>query len=279
MLTISTIPEALAELERRTGRAWTDSELFDLAANCSIELHAAPPITARTTIQKFVIGEGLVEKFRSGPGHARLAVLFPWQVGQLWISGETMAVHTEKHNEIEDEYQFFTEGVRVTREQVRIKDATLQKILAVWNQAQAGRWLENDKKPGDMRYQTGPDWMFPIVPQQPAPAQSPATPAPVGTESASGGVDDWRNAVRAEAWEQWVKIIAENGTPTLENVSLYLASWCEKNNVKGNLGRFPRASYLQTNIINGKHWAPPRNMSREAAKKHLEQKKHEKGAN
>lgn len=179
MLTISTIPEALAELERRTGRAWTDSELFDLAANCSIELHAAPPITARTTIQKFVIGEGLVEKFRSGPGHARLAVLFPWQVGQLWISGETMAVHTEKHNEIEDEYQFFTEGVRVTREQVRIKDATLQKILAVWNQAQAGRWLENDKKPGDMRYQTGPDWMFPIVPQQPAPAQSPAKPAPV----------------------------------------------------------------------------------------------------
>lgn len=136
MLTVSTIPEALAELERRTGCAWTDSELFDLAANCSIELHAAPPITARTTIQKFVIGEGLVEKFRSGPGHASLAVLFPWQVGQLWISGETLTSHTSDHNQIDDEYQLFTEPVRVTREQVRIKAATLEKILSVWTKLQ-----------------------------------------------------------------------------------------------------------------------------------------------
>lgn len=104
MLTISTLPEALAELAKQTGRAWTDSELLDLAANRGIELHAAPPITAQTTIQKFVIGEGLVEKFRSGPGHSRLAVLFSWQVGQLWLSGETMARHTEKHDEIEGEY-------------------------------------------------------------------------------------------------------------------------------------------------------------------------------
>jgi len=136
MLTISTIPEALAELAKQTGRAWTDSELLDLAANLGIELHAAPPITAQTTIQKFVIGEGLVEKFRSGPGHARLAVLFPWQVGQLWLSGETLARHTERHDEIEGEYQWFTEPVRVTREQVRIKAATLEKILTIWRKEQ-----------------------------------------------------------------------------------------------------------------------------------------------
>jgi len=136
MLTISTIPEALAELAKQTGRAWTDSELLDLAANRGIELHAAPPITAQTTIQKFVIGEGLVEKFRSGPGHARLAVLFPWQVGQLWLSGETLARHTERHDEIEGEYQWFTEPVRVTREQVRIKAATLEKILTIWRKEQ-----------------------------------------------------------------------------------------------------------------------------------------------
>jgi len=151
MLTISTIPEALAELAKQTGRAWTDSELLDLAANLGIELHAAPPITAQTTIQKFVIGEGLVEKFRSGPGHARLAVLFPWQVGQLWLSGETLARHTERHDEIEGEYQWFTEPVRVTREQVRIKAATLEKILTIWRK------------------------------EQPAPATDTATPAPAET--------------------------------------------------------------------------------------------------
>jgi len=132
MLTISTIPEALAALAEQTGRAWTDSELFDLVANNGIDLHAAPPITAQTTIQKFVLGVGLVEKFRSPPGHSRLAVLFPWQVGQLWLSGETMATHTERHDEIEGEHQWFTEPVRVTREQIRIKAATLNKILNIW---------------------------------------------------------------------------------------------------------------------------------------------------
>ena len=149
MLTISTIPEALAELDKRTGRTWTDSELFDVVANNGIELHAAPPITSQTTIQKFVEGVGMVEKFRSPPGHSRLAVLFPWQVGQLWLSGETMATHTEKHDEVEGEHQWFTEPVQVTREQVRIKAATLEKILTIWRK------------------------------EQPAPATDTAKPAPV----------------------------------------------------------------------------------------------------
>ena len=175
MLTISNIPEALAELKRQTGRAWTDSEIFDLATNCDIELHAAPPITARITIQKFIVGEGLVEKFRSPPGHALLAVLFPWQVAQLWMSGETKTSHPSKHDEMEGEYQLFTEPVRITREQVRIKAATLQKMFAIWSQAQAGRWIEDATKPGDMRYQNCPEWMF--SPEEFAPGQSNATPA------------------------------------------------------------------------------------------------------
>ena len=177
MLTISTIPEALAELEKSTRRAWTESELFDLAVKCDIELHAAPPITARTTIQKFVIGEGLVEKFRSGPGHALLAVLFPWQVAQLWVSGETKTSHPSKHDEMEGEYQLFTEPVRIIREQVRIKAATLQKMFAVWSQAQAGRWIEDTTKPGDMRYQNCPEWMFPA--EEFVPVQTAATTEPV----------------------------------------------------------------------------------------------------
>jgi hypothetical protein len=129
-------------------------------------------------------------------------VLFPWQVGQLWISGETLATHPSKHIEItvavqelaeheetlathhskhieiDSESQWFTEPVRVTREQVRIKAESLEKILAVWNQAQAGRWLESATKPQSKLYQSGPDWMFPIEPQ-PAPAQTAATTAPV----------------------------------------------------------------------------------------------------
>ena len=113
--------------------------------------------------------------------------------------------------------------------------------------------------------------------------QTASNAALVVDEGASGGVEhanvDWRNIVRAEAWEKWVKTLAENGTPTLENVSKHLADWCKVNEIKTSTGISPQASYLQIHVINSKHWVPPRNMSREVAKKHLEQKKHVKQAN
>ena len=56
MLTISTIPEALTELEKHTGRAWMASELLDVATTYNLKLHAAAPITAQTTIQEVVKG-------------------------------------------------------------------------------------------------------------------------------------------------------------------------------------------------------------------------------
>lgn len=188
MLTISTIPEALAELEKHTGRAWTDSELFDVATSRGVELHAAPPITAQTTIQKFVIGEGLKEKFRSSPGHASLAVLFPWQVQQLWISGETATSHPNECK-VEGEYHLFTEPVRVTREQVRIKAHSMRKILDAWNNAQAGVWIADTTQPGGMRPQHGPSWMFPTV--------TPAAKVKAGAGATPG--DDWIEQARAIA--------------------------------------------------------------------------------
>lgn len=182
MLTISTIPEALGVLEKRTGRAWTESELFDVATKYGIELHAAPPIDAKTTIEKYIDGVGLVETiprlkrefdyvlapYVNTNHSARLAVLFPAQVEQLWISGEAFTRHSHLHNEVEDETVVFFEPVRVTREQVRVKAATLHKIIGIWDKAQAGE---------GRRYK-GPEWMFQV--ELPAPAQSPAKPAPGG---------------------------------------------------------------------------------------------------
>ncbi len=104
------------------------------------------------------------------------------------------------------------------------------------------------------------------------PAHTAATPAPVV-------VTDWRNAVRAEAWEKWVQTLAGNGTPTLENVSVYLANWCDHNTILTDTGKTPKSGYIKIHVIDAKHWNPPRNMSREAAKKHLEQKEHAKQAN
>ena len=152
MLTISTIPEALIELEKQTDRAWTESEIFDVATKCRIDIHAAPPITAQTKIQEFVIGKGLVEKFSMPPGHSALALLFPAQVGQLWISNETETSHPSDHDARDGEYKWFTEPIKVTREQVRIKSQSLKKILAIWSRAQTGK---------EPRHRA-PEWMFPL---------------------------------------------------------------------------------------------------------------------
>lgn len=107
-------------------------------------------------------------------------------------------------------------------------------------------------------------------------AQNTATPAPAENVGVRNISVDWKNSVRAEAYEEWVTQIASNGTATLEAVATHLANWCKINNVNGNLGKPPTAGYLKTHVICAQYWKPPRSMTREAAKKHLEQKKQEK---
>ena len=177
MLTISTIPEALAELEKLTGRAWTDSELFDMAANYGINLHAAPPITAESAVYEFVEGEGIRVKSRLPPGHATLAVIFPWQVAQLWVSGETKTTHPSDHDRMEGQFHWFTEPVKVTREQVRIYGGTLRQIVDLWRVAQA--W--DRKQPPLIR----PAWMVPAATQQET-ARDRCRDARRGRRAASG---------------------------------------------------------------------------------------------
>ena len=162
MLTISTIPEALLKLDKSTGRVWTDSELFDIAVTHRTHLNAAPPITAAYTRTEFVIGLGMVEKFRSPPGHAALAVLFPYQTRQLWLSGETETTQVHEQHYEAGKFCFFNEPVRVTRERVRITAESLRKILSLWSRAQSGQEPPH----------RGPKWMFPVV------LESAATSAP-----------------------------------------------------------------------------------------------------
>jgi len=275
MLTISTIPEALAELEKQTGRAWTESELFDVATKYGVELHAAPPTGAKTTIEKFVDGVGMIQTIPKMPtmdfdylmapcvttNHpARLAVLFPSQVEQLWLSGEVFTRHSHRHDEVEDETIVFFDPVRVTREQVRIKAATLKKILSVWNMAQAGQ---------GKRYR-GPEWMFQAA--QPAPAQNTATPAPVesGSDGPAPAVPNWKMRVQTEATELFLRLLASGANPTPHSLVKPMAQWCRDNDIFTDGGINPSDGYLRTHVLGGGHWTPP-TMSREQAKKHVAQ--------
>jgi hypothetical protein len=137
MLSISTLPEALITLSKSTGYEWTESELFDLVTKHGVHLHAVVPPTVGTSIQCFEIGQGLVEKYRMPPGHSLLAVLFPFQVARLWMSGEAETMHPSDHDAIEGEYKFLTEPITATKASVRIKAEALDTILRVWSTERA----------------------------------------------------------------------------------------------------------------------------------------------
>ena len=138
MLRYSKLEEALAYLSEQTERTWTESELFELATYLQLDLTAVAPASARTVILTLKPGEGLVEEWRSQPGHALFAVLFPYQVMQLWMRGETTTMHPLDHDELRFKPKMFVERVHVTPAEVRISREVLQKMLAAWSQATSG---------------------------------------------------------------------------------------------------------------------------------------------
>lgn len=237
MLSISTLPEALVVLEKHTGRAWTNSELFDIATTHNIKLNAAAPITAQTTIQRFVIGKGLVEIFRSPPGHSLLAVLFPWQVGQLWISGETTTRHPKEQG-IEGDYYWFIEPIQVTREHVRIGAGTLTKILTIWETAQSGPWIPDTSQAGGGKYHWGPNWIFPSVTPTPIPVIAPAHIRRSAAEAQNKMILEWliseghnpkllplplqgKAGIKKECRDE----LCKSCKPTFSSVSVFNTAW------------------------------------------------------
>lgn len=138
MLRYSKIGEALAFLSDETGRIWTESELFELATYLELDLTAVAPASARTVILTLKPGEGLVEEWRSSPGHALFAVLFPFQVMQIWMRGETTTMHPLDHKALHFKPKMFVEPVHVTLEDVRISSAVLQRMLSAWKDGLSG---------------------------------------------------------------------------------------------------------------------------------------------
>lgn len=150
MLTISTIEEALGWLSTATGRTWTQAEFFDLATSQHIDLHAVAPESSQTALQKFVLGEGLVEEFRLPEGSSLWALLRPFNVGELWQRGETKTLLPPDYEQGDDQWKFFTAPVTVTADMVRVKAEALRKVHRAWEQAQSGKLAKH----------RGPAWLF-----------------------------------------------------------------------------------------------------------------------
>ncbi len=136
-LRVSTPAEACAWLELQTGHLWQESELFDAAVKWGVTMSAAPPLSACVSELEFVTPVDLA-KYPTGFRKLhrlgwRMARLYPCHIFQVWTLGETETVHAASATENDDHQVWFDEPVRVIRDQVRISDESLLKLLTKHN--------------------------------------------------------------------------------------------------------------------------------------------------
>ena len=140
-----TLSEAADWLSNETASVWTESALLGFAAEYHIALHAAPPIDARAaelellpggrtlTIRPLDVG-GMKLKM---PGQWRMAVVHPYPIAQLWLTGESKVSHAVKTSlEDGDAMVFFHDevgnmsGIDVTMKNIRVSRQDLQNIIS-----------------------------------------------------------------------------------------------------------------------------------------------------
>ena len=127
VLRLFTLPEAMAKLSSKTGDAWNESMIFDAALQLDIELRAAPPSSARVSIWKFEIGDGLVKKMSCLPW--ALAILYPQAIFEIWQTGQVEVTYAVNNLTKENEYHWFEEPVLLHWKDVRVPATALNAIL------------------------------------------------------------------------------------------------------------------------------------------------------
>lgn len=109
---------------------------------------------------------------------------------------------------------------------------------------------------------------------EPAPAQSPARPAPVppasDCPSPLPAVPNWKMLIQAEAAELFLRLLASGANPTPHSLVKPMAKWCRDNEIKTDGNINPSEGYIRTHVLGGDHWTPP-TMNREQARKHVAQ--------
>lgn len=235
MLTISTIPEALAELDKQTGRTWTESELFDVATTHGIELHAAVPSTARVRVRAFAGDGELIEDTEVQAGEFfLLAQLISSQVPPLLIRGESLVSAVEScapfHMTLADVYNpgrnvsetcNFTEPLRITRDDVRIKSESLEKILALLG-------TEHTESSAAVKVEAVPN------------------------KSPNG--DDWKVQARVIADECFDRDTANNCRDSLSGYSKRVMELMQKREIKGPRGIIDNANTVMREALQGGKW-------------------------
>jgi len=108
-------------------------------------------------------------------------------------------------------------------------------------------------------------WIDRYADALPAPAKTPAPVVAAAVELADGApeetskpaVPNWKMQIQAEATAHVLRLRKFGCNPTRHSILDDLATWCINNNVRTDTGIHPRASYLRTHVLGGKHWDVP----------------------
>lgn len=100
------------------------------------------------------------------------------------------------------------------------------------------------------------DYLWPAVPTPPTVAPVNTQPAPARAEPENS--THWKMRVQVGAAEHWRTLRQCGANPTVASIVDHMAKWCKTNSVLTDGGINPKASYLRTHVLGGKHWTPPR---------------------
>ncbi len=125
------LTDALDSLSAATGHCWTRFDFFLLVLHCAVQLRAIVPADARTVLYPSGMFDGSPPQI--APMHRHLAIVYPFQVRELWTEGRTQTDQPWFQNASERGSEWFEEPVQVDFDNVRIPRSLLHYLVALWN--------------------------------------------------------------------------------------------------------------------------------------------------
>jgi len=79
----------------------------------------------------------------------------------------------------------------------------------------------------------------------------------VDAPNAAAPLQNWKMQIQEEAADHWRTLRKSGANPTVHSIVVRMANWCRENDVRTDGNINPKASYLRTHVLGGKHWTPP----------------------